>query len=219
MHAHMTRKDRPVLNHHQVLRLSSGFSRVVFGIPVCGLGFSQHMNVPLPAIPSFACGLILIFWGIGTLYTVRPVSATWDRKVTTAFALAMLQLYFIPFLYWWLAVPTVVFYAVNVLAMAITVTWLLIILNHLAAEFASLCQDDYFKVEALLCAWLTMGLLVTLFTGITGYLLVHYVHADGASLPRIKLYPWLVAVLIMPFTLTLTSMYKCWKKCGKLLEM
>jgi hypothetical protein len=53
----------------------------------------------------------------------------------------------------------------------------------------------------------------------TGYLLVHYVHAGEASLPRMKLYPWLIAVLIMPFTLTLTSMYKCWKKCGKLLEM
>jgi hypothetical protein len=218
MHIH-PHKSRTVLEHHQLLRLSAGFGRVVLGIPICFLIFSNYMNLPVPSVPAFACGLIMIFWGIGTLYTAKPVTATWDRKINTAFALAVLQLYFIPFLYWWLEVPTVVFYAMNVLAMAMTITWLLIVLNHLAAEFAGYCQDDYFKVESLLCAWLTMGLLVTLFAGITGYVIIHYVQEGGQSLPRLRLYPWLMAVLIMPFTLTLASMFKCWKKCGKLLEM
>ena len=206
------------LTDSQVLRLAAGFSRVTWGIPVMLLLFAQHLRIPVLPIPSYVVGVILVFWGLALLLGARPINPRMDRKIEAAVLLSLLQLYFVPFLYWWHGQPTSVYFSVNVMVMALATALMLILLNQLAAEFAELCHDEFFKVEAMLCAWMAMGLLITLSTALLVFLGFHFAQTDFGALPRFRLQPWMMAVLVMPFTLTLASMWKCRKKCIELLD-
>lgn len=211
-------QQQSILSNTQLLRMTAAFSRFIWGLPVMLLLFAETMRIPVAPIPSYVVGVILVFWGVALLLGVRPVNPRMDRKIELAVLLSLLQLYFVPFLYWWSQHPESYFYSVNILLMALSTAALLILLNQLAAEFAELCSDKFFKVEAMLCAWIAMGLLITLLLALMIYLGVHFFQTGARYLPRMQLYPWMLAILVMPFTLTLASMWKCRKKCLELLD-
>ena len=207
-----------VLSDAQVLRLVAGFSRVTWGIPIMLLLFAKWLRIPIIPIPSYVIGLILVFWGTAILLSARPINPRMDRKIEMAVLLSLLQLYFVPFLYWWSDHQGSLFFSVNILLLGIVTGVMLILLNQLAAEFAELCHDEFFKVESMLCAWMALGLFATLLVLLLVYVGIHFFRADGFQLPRLRLYPWILAVLVMPFTLTLASMWKCRRKCVELLD-
>ncbi len=199
------------------IHLASGFSRLLWSVPAGLFLFTGAIEFRWPhfiQLPSYILAAGLYFWGIVILLKVKAPSPAWKRSLRTAAVLGLLLFYFAPFIYWWERQPDIDHLAVNVFAMAFTLTWILWTLNDLAERVSLQLQDIVLLIEARLCRWsvllfMTAPLLAFFVYAVFGATrfgipLGHFL-ADARYLPYAHL---VLALFILPLTLTLAITWK-----------
>jgi len=166
---------------------------------------------------QIARGFSCSFWGI-PLHRSKPVTRRWKTWARQGLTLSFILVYFSPFVYWWSHLPFTGYYVGNMLALVACATWLMFSVNRLAAETGMALQDRTFAIEADLCGWSTVGLMMIpllITTGLTLY------YAGVARLDWItewvSVQPdmpiWLYGFFLIPITLTMTSAWKAKEIC------
>jgi hypothetical protein len=131
--------------------------------------------------------------------------------------LSALALYFCPFLYWWTRNPSSYYFAVNSLLFAMCLSVMLLHLNAIAAMMAERAGDRMFLLEARLCGWIIL-VLVALYFGYTLIFILVYQFTQGGSMfpYNIMRNGWIF--MVIPFALTMGSLWKVRSTCKRLLS-
>ncbi len=199
------------------IALGSGFTRLWWSIPIGLLLFSGALEFrifDLLRLPSYVIAVGLYCWGLVILLRASPPTARWRRLIRVSFVLALLLLYFAPFLYWWQWRPASDHFAVNIFAMLFTISFLLWTLNQLVEEIAYFLHDGVFLAEARLCRW---SVALFMFAPLMAYFIHGVWNATRYGLPlgqyidAVRFLPfahWILAMFILPLTLTLTMVWK-----------
>ncbi len=216
-----------VLHSQDWVALGSGFSRLLWSIPIGLLLFSGMLEFRffnLFRLPSYVIAVMLYCWGLMVLLKASPPTSRWRRLIRVSFVLAVLLLYFAPFLYWWQWRPAADHFAVNIFAMLFTITFLLWTLNQLVEEIAYYLCDGVFLAEARLCRW---SVALFMFAPLMAYFVHGLWNAARYSLPlgqyidAVRFLPfahWILAMFILPLTLTLTMVWKAKSRAWRALE-
>lgn len=204
-----------------LLQIARGFSCSFWGIPLTLLLFFGAVDVHVMErvrLPAYILGVLLIFIGFTFLHRSKPVTRRWKTWARQGLTLSFILVYFSPFVYWWSHLPFTGYYVGNMLALVACATWLMFSVNRLAAETGMALQDRTFAIEADLCGWSTVGLMMIpllITTGLTLY------YAGVARLDWItewvSVQPdmpiWLYGFFLIPITLTMTSAWKAKEIC------
>ncbi len=205
-----------------LLALMRGFSRVLWSIPIGLLLFTGMLDLAINRfirLPTYVISTLLFFWGLMALYRVRPLSPAWSRYLRLAFVLTLLLIYFSPFIYWWMRLPFQDHFAINLLALMLAITWLLWIVNRLAEEVAGAMRDRVFLIEARLCRWSVLAIILVPLSGYVVYALaMNIVHGMAIThiLQNMRYLPhvhWMLALILLPMTLTISIAWKA-KECA-----
>lgn len=203
-----------------LLQIARGFSCSFWGIPLSLLLFFGAVDVDIMErvrLPAYILGVLLVYIGFIFLHRSKPVTRRWKTWAGQGLILSFILVYFSPFVYWWSHRPFTGFYVGNMLALVACATWLMFSVNRLAAEVGMALQDRTFAIEADLCGWSTVGLMMIpllITTGLTLY------YAGVAQLDWItewvsvqsEMPVWLYFFFLIPITLTMTSAWKA-KEC------
>lgn len=216
--------------HHvaagHLLRLARAFSCVFWGILLGLLLFFNALRFHLWSfvpVPPYVVGVILVYVGAVLMYTTGKLTPRWSGRVRRLLVVLFLQVYFTPFVYWWQRQPTVNYYAVNLLGLLLSGLLVLLLTNQLAEEVALALHDPVFRVEAAVCGWAVILLLLLPFTAASVYAVAAAIR-HGADLYSLLLFigrkvPRGVGfVLILPFTMTMASAWKAKESCLRLLK-
>ncbi len=203
------------------LRMASGFSKLLWSIPLGLLLFTGAISLrwpPLIQLPSYIVAAALYFWGLLILRKVTPFSPAWSHSLRMALLLGFLLFYFSPFIYWWERRPLIDHLSVNVFALVFTVTWILWTINTLVEVISNQLNDKVFMIEARLCRW-SVGLFMII--PLLVFLILSTLRASQHGVPLAQflhnlLYArhayLLFAGFVMPMTLTLTMIWRTKKR-------
>lgn len=103
---------------------SRGFTRIIWGTTVIllyGLTLRDLQLGPQLRLPLYIPGSLLLFWGMITLLGQKELMPRWQRSIRLTIALIFLQIYFSPFVHWFLRAPQEEYLMLNVWAFGITV--------------------------------------------------------------------------------------------------
>lgn len=196
-------------------RLDRALSRVFWGLlfaVLLAIGIIQIPALNRWAIPAAAIPMLYALWGLWELrresVTVAP---TWKKLTRHTFLAALLALYFLPIMQWWLGNLGSYFLAVNALVATVAFTALLIFLNLVPAELTRLRDDEPARRELVFSAWFTAAMLLFIGGTIAGYG-VYWV-VTGRGLPfkdfaNVAPVWHLRAITLLPVGLTLISLLK-----------
>ncbi len=125
----------------------------------------------------------------------------------------LLLMYFAPFYHWWDRMPHHTFFMANVLCLLASTAWTLYLVNQLAALAGLAADDDTFYIEAKLCGWAIVVLMVLPLAAVTLVAILTSVRYESSlysaviqvqqDIPR-----WSYALFLLPFTLTMASTWK-----------
>jgi hypothetical protein len=143
-----------------VLLLSSlarGGSFVVLGLTASLFLFTALPDLFTPAVRLgiHALAALLVLTGAWWWWRLPPLSTAWLAWSRQFLAAAVLQVYLVPFVGWWLKLPHVAFFAVNVLAAALGLGWLLCALGGMLAESGRAMGDRHLALEGTVSAVLS----------------------------------------------------------------
>jgi hypothetical protein len=210
---------------HDLMRIARGFTAVFWGMLLGLLLFSNavslHWNrVP---IPSYTLGVVLVFIGMLTLHTVTPFTRSWRKHVRTSLFVLLLHIYFAPFVYWWHRMPDVSYFLLNVMTLLFCSVWLLLLLNQLVLELSHTLDNDSLRLEAELCGWSVVILLLIPYVFFVVYpLLAAMRHHSSVFVELVQLMQrlprWVLVFSLLPFTLTLAVCWKTKEHCFRTLQ-
>jgi hypothetical protein len=205
----------------QWTQLVRGFSCFFWGIPLGLLFASGVLNLrlfPQLKLPAYVIGVLVIYWGLTVMKRVRPLTPVWPRRLNQSLLAVFLLVYLAPFSEWWKQMPHIRFFAVNVATLSACALWLLVLINKLCGEVAKVLYDRVFFIEAQLCAWSVLFFVFVPLTGLLGYCAQSaFRHGTPfysellSTLPGV--YPWLFALILLPFTLTAALSWKTKERC------
>ena len=207
-------------------RAMRGFSCVFWGIPLSVLLFAGAIDLRLPftaRAPAYVFGIFLVYCGVVYFQrTVLPVPR-WESLVRELLFVLLIEVYLSPFVFWWRHMPHVPYYVANILILRLCTTWGLFILNHLAVDIARLLRDRLLAIEAQVCAWLALVIMLVP----TGYALLQSVLAarsfgislaPGEAIGGPHRLGWVYAVALIPFTLTMMIAWTSKERCLRALQ-
>ena len=210
------RKTPPVVSPKASLQLIRGFSWVLWGLPLTLLLFFGALQVEVLArlqLPSYALGVVILFTGMICLARSGQVTRAWQGWVRSGILLSFMMLYLAPFVFWWQRLPHVPFFGANMWILLFCTMLILVVANRLASELGGLYRDATFAVEARLCAWSVVVLMMLPFCigiGYAYYTLKKYGIPMRATLgvAHREMPFWLHVFFLLPFTLTMTTVWK-----------
>jgi hypothetical protein len=219
------------LNGIDLVRLSQGFSCIFWGLPIA-LFLCVQLKILRTVVADpftrssleqlyfslFVAVLALVCFGAYKLSKVPTMGDRWKRRVRVSLSLAAINLYFSPFLYWWLTMPDNAFYTLNMFAFIGSLILLLFSLNFLSMEFGRFLGDSSLVIESRLFLGINVLVLALPSAGVFVWAAIRSWHIESTQsmgLEFINLlelpYPWqllLFIVLFLPVSLTLANLWR-----------
>ncbi|MSR65494.1 MAG: hypothetical protein EXS18_06900 [Verrucomicrobiae bacterium] len=166
----------------------------------------------------FVALLAVVCFGTYKLSKVSTIGDRWKRRVRISLALAAINLYFSPFLYWWLTMPDSAFYTMNVFAFIGSVILLLFSLNCLSMDFGRYLGDSSLVVESRLFLGINVLVLALPSSGVFVWAAIRSWHVDSTQSVGLEFlnllelpYLWrltLFIILFLPISLTLANLWR-----------
>lgn len=140
-------------------RAARGFSCIFWGILLCLLLYSGFLVIRTstfrPTSPELP-GLLLVVVGGFMLLSSGTLSVSWSHATRRVVVASLCVLAFAPFLEWWRRMPHLSMFSANVLALMLSILWLLIEIHRLAGETGKMTGNPTLRVESNLCLWSTV---------------------------------------------------------------
>lgn len=198
------------------LHLIRGFSWVFWGLPLTLLLFFGAVEIEVLArlqFPSYALGVLALFVGMIRLGRVGPLTGSWLGWARSGILLSFMMLYLAPFVYWWQRAPYVGFFGANMWILLGCTMFILVVVNRLSSELGGRYGDSTFAIEARLCAWSVVVLMMLPFCIAIGY--AYHVQRkydvplrSTLGVAHKEMPFWLHVFFLLPFTLTMTTVWK-----------
>lgn len=204
------------------LDLAKGFNRLTLGIPLTLLLFVGILNINLPgnlSLPPYVFGVALILWGCVRLGRVRGLTPRWERRLRQATVACCLHLYFAPFVLWWTRMPYQTLLTLNMLALMACMAWMLLLANQLSFEVATHLEDTNFQAESRLWGWAVVILMLIpmqLFFAYAVRMSLRYetnLYLEMTQLLEQHIPSWTQAAFLLPFSLTVVTLWKTRERC------
>lgn len=211
----------PPVPARSLLQAARGFSCMVWGVPATLLMMFRPLrmeSVLVPRLPLYLLSLLVVGVGFGLLLRAQPLSRPWKTCSGLGLALALLMGYFTPFLLWWHRSPLTPLYVVNMLALLGAAAALLYLVNRLSAEAGRALGDPTLFLEARICAWTSLGVMIPLLSAPLG-LALHDSEWMGAQwivlwLESAQPPPlWALLCFLVPGALSMSSAWKAKERC------
>jgi hypothetical protein len=205
----------------QFLSLARGFTLIFWGtLTMVGLFLCQGMVeiFHLVRVPAYVAGVALIAFGLVMLQKVQRDIMIWQQRIRRALVLSGLALYFAPFINWWLSMPEVTLFLVNVLGLLLACMVILVMLNILAANVLGRFQERGCQIEAQLYAAAVIGLMILPFLLGVLFALVAAIRyearfAEEVWLMITRIPIWVYVFATVPCSLTLVALWKTRSLC------
>lgn len=196
--------------------LTRGFSRVFWGLALTAVLLLSHARIEIFSgvhLPTFLLGTIIHFWGLLTLWRAGAVSASWRARLGLAMVLVLLEIYFIPFVRWWNAMPYVSFFTINVGVMALAAILLLYLTNLIAADLFRRLAMKGERLEARLYAGSVVLFVAVPLSVAIAFAIISAHRYETIFLDElfeaVHCFPvWLYVIVTIPYSLTLAILWK-----------
>jgi hypothetical protein len=198
------------------LILTKGFSRVFWGLALTAVLLLSHARIEVFSglhLPAFFLGTIINFWGLLTLWRAGKVSASWRPRLALATILVLMEIYFVPFVRWWNAMPYVSFYTINVGLMAAAAILLLYQSNVIAADLFRCLAMKGERLEARLYAGSVIAFIAVPLAAAIAFAVIAAARYQTMFLDElceaVHCVPiWLYVIVTIPYSLTLAILWK-----------
>lgn len=222
-----SRKVNVTVSPDTLVKVARGFSCVFWGIPISLLMFFGTLDLgPFDRfrMPAYVLGVFVIYCGVLLFHRAGSLGDAWRRRIRQAVMVLLLEVYLAPFVYWWKQRPDEAYYAANVLALMLVTTWGLFLINRLAGDTGRALHNSSFFIETRLSGWIVLGCMAMPI----GYALVASAHSflefgdtGILSVPfsQVDFPPWVFAVALLPFTLTMAIAWKAKEHCLEVLKL
>lgn len=212
----LSRRDQESLASIHFITLVKGFSRLFWGLALTAILFLSQAKLEVFSgvrVPAYFLGTVVHCWGLLTLRKAGSISARWKPRLTVATLLALAEIYFSPFAYWWQTMPYISFFTFNVGALAAAVIISLYLSNIIVADFFGRLSLKGEKLEARIYAGLVIVLMAApilaavVFSSVSALRyqtifldeLIEAVHAVPI---------WFYVIATVPYSLTLAVLWK-----------
>ncbi len=204
-----------------LLLAARGFSCMFWGIPLSLFFMVGALRIELAIpirLPAYFFGVLVLYVGFFSLYRAAPDASWWRRCSLTGLVLSFVLVYFTPFVYWWRQSPLTPFFLYNMMALLIVCAGVLYAVNRLSAEIARLLRDPVLAVEARMCAWSALLVLVPILALVLGFALHAGTWSDATWIAeyihrRRQPPTWMFFCFLLPVALTMTSSWKAKERC------
>jgi hypothetical protein len=206
-------------------RLVRGLSTLFWGLALTGLVYLEMVYLetaqmfwrqtcrPSVFLPAFVVSPLL--WrGLNQLRAFQAQERIWQRALSRAEILAVLDAGLAPFLYWWHKFPAIPLYAACVGLLFFSSLFLLVQINCVLQRLCAMLPDETLRAETKLFTVFNIFLLAAFLAGLLVYFLLTRLPAlpgwlanwmDAADAAGI----WLALFLIlMPLAMTLALLWK-----------
>ena len=198
-------------------RLVRGLSALFWGLPLALVACVQtakgDLLRPFGVIPPLVSTSLLLY-GLSLLGHFQKQERVWRDALDQARLLAIVNVCFSPFLFWWNKVPSERFFLSIVELMALTGLLFLLMLNQVLRRLTAMLPDETLRVETRVFTNLNRGLLLFTMIVMTSYFVV----ARFQTLPDLLIYIftlldrgglWLMLFLILlPVAMTMALLWK-----------
>lgn len=196
--------------------LVKGFSRMFWGLALTAVLFLSQAKLEVFSgvrLPVYFLGTALHCWGLLTLRNAGKISARWNLCLMLAILLALSEIYFFPFVYWWKIMPYISFFTFNVGALAGAVILSLYLSNIIAADFFRRLSLRGERLEAQIYAGAVMvfmaaPLLVAVVFSSISALRYQTIFLDELIEAVHGVPIWLYVIVTIPYSLTLAVLWK-----------
>jgi hypothetical protein len=206
-------------------RLVRGLSALFWGLALTGLvclemvylETAQMLSRQTFRLSAFLPAFLispLLWHGLNQLRAFQAQERIWQRALSRAEILAVLDAGLAPFLYWWHKFPSVPLYAVCVGLLFLSGLFLLVQINCVLQRLCAMLPDETLRAETKLFTAFNLSLLAALLAGLLLYFLLTRLPAlpawlalwmDAAGAAGI----WLALFLIlMPLAMTMALLWK-----------
>jgi hypothetical protein len=164
-------------------------------------------------VPAFLISPLL-WHGLNQLRAFQPQERIWQRALSRAEALAVLDAGLAPFLYWWRQFPSVPLYAACVLLLSVSSLLLLVQINCVLKRLCAMLPDESLRADTRLYTRFNISLLTATLAGLALYFLLTCfpvlparlgLWVDAATASGI----WLgLFLILMPLAMTMALLWK-----------
>jgi hypothetical protein len=206
-------------------RLVRGLSTLFWGLALTGLVYLEMVYLENAQMlwrqtfrpAAFLPGLLispLLWHGLNQLRAFQSQERIWQRALSRAEILAVLDAGLAPFLYWWHKFPAVPLYAACVGLLFLSSLFLLVQINCVLQRLCAMLPDETLRAEtklftafnisvlAVFLGGLLLYFILTRLPGLPGWLTPWMDGADAAGV-------WLALFLIlMPLAMTMALLWK-----------
>lgn len=198
-------------------RLVRGLSALFWGLPlaliVCvqtakGEWFEKFNVFPALAVTG------LLYYGLGLLGHFQKQERVWHAALDRAKILALVNIGFSPFLYWWNRIPSQPFFNSMIELMIFSSLLFLFALNPVLLRLAAMLPDETMRLETRLFTVINRYLiLITLASLVSYFILVRIQQLPPLIINSLYLLEktgvWLVLLLVLlPVAMTMALIWK-----------
>jgi hypothetical protein len=198
-------------------RLVRGLSALFWGLPlalvVCVYVATNEWGRPSHMLgPLVTLGLLL--YGLQLLSEFQKQERIWREALDRTKLLALINVGFSPFIYWYNRMPQERFYGAAVLILMVTGLLFLFNLNHVLQRLAAMLPDETLRTETRVFGNLNISLLTAILVLFALFFVLQRFDDLPESLRRIiyvmdALRLWLLVFLILlPMAMTMTLIWK-----------
>lgn len=204
------------------LYAARGFSATFWGLALTVLlltGSITFRPFTTLRVPGYLLSAALLAWAATAFWRSRPLGPAWDRLARQFACAAALQLYFVPLLGWWHAIPHPAYQAANACLLVAGVLWLLLLVHRLGLETARMTNDPILGAEVRISAVVTPLLVVgsvALFLLGAAWVGRHGGGGNAAAILGTAAFwqpPWSLLPAALPFLLPLALAWEARERC------
>jgi len=198
-------------------RVVRGLSALFWGLPLALVACVQtargDLLRPLGVLPPVVTTLLLLY-GLSLLGHFQKQERPWRNALELARLLAVVNVGFSPFLFWWNKVPAERFFESVVQLMTFTGLLFLLALNQVLRRLTAMLPDETLRVETRVFTKLNRGLLSCTMLVMLGYFIAErlqpappWLRYGLGLLDRVG--PWLPLLLVLvPVAMTMALLWK-----------
>lgn len=201
-------------------RLARGLSALFWGLPAalitCVLMIRTDflkLSVLAPALAAMG----LWNFGLWQMSAFQKQERPWRDALDRAQLLALINLGFCPFLYWWVRFPNDPYFSAGVQVLAFAGVLFLFYLNRVIARLGAMLPDETLRLETRSFTFMNRALLVVLAAAVACHFLIesrqpHYAASLTVLLSMVERYHvrfWLLVFLfLLPLAMTMALLWK-----------
>ncbi len=198
-------------------KLVRGLSALFWGLPfallVCVKSAISDWLRPLGMMPPIlATGLLL--YGLVQLRHFQAQERVWRQALDRAQVLAVVNMGFSPFIFWWNRLPNVTFYLLGLGVLMLSGLLFLFNLNQVLQRLAAMLPDEALRTETKLFTSLNLYLICAILALVSLYVGLGQVnHLPDIVIQFLKVLEFskhylLVVLILLPVAMTMTLIWK-----------